>query len=74
MTLFLRRFLGALSLDAGVFEDIEASRNADLQAMAVLLAACAAGGIGAIGVGVTGAAGFLVSALMVLGAWLVWPG
>jgi hypothetical protein len=74
MTLFFRRFLGALSLDAGAFEDIEASRNADMQAMAVLLAACAAGGIGAIGLGVTGAAGFVVSALLVLGAWLVWAG
>jgi hypothetical protein len=74
MTLFFRRFLGALSLDPGAFEDIEASRSADVQAMVVLLAACAAGGIGAIGLGVTGPAGFVVSALIVLGAWLVWAG
>ena len=67
-----RRFIGALALDAGAFEDIEANRNADMQSIAVVVAVCLAGGVGAMGLGVTGLTGVAISALMVLGAWLVW--
>lgn len=74
MTQFFRRFVGALALDAGAFEDIEASPAADAQSMLVVAAACVAGGIGAVGVGASGAAGFVIAAVMVLSAWLVWVG
>ena len=66
--------MGALSLDAGTFEDIEASRSADVQSIAIVAAVCAAGGVGAMGLGVSGLSGIVISALMVLGAWLVWVG
>ena len=74
MAIFFRRFMGALALDAAAFEDIEADRHGDLQSVAVLLMACAAGGVGAIGVGATGLTSFVVGALMVLTAWLLWVG
>ena len=49
MTLFFRRFIGALMLDADAFEDIEAHRDADMQSVVVLLMACGAGGMAAAG-------------------------
>ena len=72
MTLFLRRFIGALVLDAGAFEDIEADRHAAMQSVLVLLAACAAGGIAGMGLGLIGAAGFATGAIVTLGGWLLW--
>lgn len=72
MTQFFRRFIGALVLDAGAFEDIEADRHAAMQSVIVVLAVCAAGGFAAGGLGVAGAARFVTGAVMVLGGWLVW--
>jgi hypothetical protein len=72
MTLFLRRFFGALVFDASAFEDVEADRAAMLQSLAVVALAAMAGGIGAIGVGMTGVTGWLVGVAAVLGGWLVW--
>jgi hypothetical protein len=74
MALFFRRFIGALALDAGTFEDIEASHDAGMQSIVVVMAVSLAGGIGAIGAGVIGIPGFLTGAVMVLGAWLLWVG
>lgn len=72
MTLFFRRFIGALMLDADAFEDIEAHRDADMQSVVVLLMACGAGGMAAAGLAGTTAAGFAAGTVVVLGAWLVW--
>ena len=72
MTQFFRRFIGALVLDAGAFEDIEADRHASMQSVMVVLAVCAAGGIAAAGLGIAGAASFVSGAVMALGGWLVW--
>jgi hypothetical protein len=72
MTLFLRRFIGTLVLDASAYEDIEADRHAGMQSVLVVLAVCLAGGMAAIGLGWAGPAGFVTGAVMVLGAWLVW--
>ena len=74
MAMFFRRFVGALALDAGTFEDIEAGRDAGLQSIVVVMVVSLAGGIGAIGAGAIGIAGFLTGAVMVLGAWLLWVG
>jgi hypothetical protein len=67
-----RRFIGALVLDAGAFEDIEADRHAGWQSLIVVMAVCAAGGFAAGGLGIAGAAGFASGAVIVLGGWLVW--
>jgi hypothetical protein len=72
MTLFLMRFIGALVLDAGTYEDIEADRKAAIQSVMVVVAVCLAGGTAAIGLGLTGVAGFVTGTVVSLGAWLVW--
>ena len=72
MTLFFRRFIGALVLDAGVFEEIEADRHAAMQSVAVVILACFGGGVAVMGLGVSGPAGFFAGAVIVLGAWMMW--
>ena len=74
MTLFFRRFVGALALSPGAFEDIEADRRSAMQSVIVVIAACLAGGVGAVGFGAVGVSGFITGGVMVLGAWLVWVG
>lgn len=74
MTLFFRRFIGALALDAGAFEEIESNAAADMQSMLVVAAACVAGGIGAVGLGASSTAQFVAATVMVLTAWMVWAG
>jgi hypothetical protein len=72
MTLFLKRLIGVVALDAGTFEEIEADRHAALQSATVVLLACIAGGVAALGLGLVGVAGFVTGAIASLGAWLVW--
>jgi hypothetical protein len=71
MTQFLRRFIGALVLDASVYEDIESDRRAGMQSVIVVVAVCIAGGTAALGLG-SGIASFASGAIVALGAWLVW--
>jgi hypothetical protein len=71
MTQLFRRFIGALVLDAGAYEDIEADRHASLQSVIVVAAVCMAGGITGSGLGV-GAGAFVAGAVIALGACLVW--
>jgi len=70
--LFLMRILGALVLDPGAYENVEADRHAAMQSVVVVMAVSVAGGIGAIGFGLVGIAGFVTGAIISLGAWLVW--
>lgn len=72
MTLFLKRFMGVLVLDPLTFEEIEADRHANMQAVVVVMLACLAGGFAALGLGLAGLAGFVSGAAISLGAWLVW--
>ena len=72
MTLFLKRFMGALVLDALTFEEIEADHRAAMQSVVVVLLVCLAGGFAARGLGLAGVAGFAGGAIVSLGAWLVW--
>jgi hypothetical protein len=71
MTQFFRRFVGALALDAGAYEDIEADWHASMQSVVVVAAVCVAGGIAGTGLGF-GATAFAAGAIIALGAWLVW--
>jgi hypothetical protein len=70
--MLFRRVIGALMLDPGAFEEIEADRHADLQSMFVVLSVCAASGVAASSWGAVGLAGFVIAALIMLGAWLIW--
>lgn len=72
MTLFWRRLLGALVLDASTYEDIEADRRSAMQSVIVVVAVCLAGGIAAFGLGAAGVGGFVTGTIVSLGAWLVW--
>ena len=72
MTLFFRRFIGALVLDPAAFEDIEADRRAGMQSVIVVAMVCLAGGVAAIGLGLVGITGFVTGTVVSLGAWLVW--
>ena len=72
MAKFFRRFIGVLVLDASVYEEIEADARADTQSVAIVIAATAAGGFAAMGLGLVGVSGFIAAAITVLGGWLVW--
>jgi hypothetical protein len=72
MVKFFRRFIGVLVLDASVYEEIEADTRAGMQSVAIVLAATAAGGFAAMGLGLVGVSGFVAAAITVLGGWLVW--
>ena len=69
---FLWRVIGILSLDASVYEEVEADRRSAMQSVVVLLGVIAAAGFAAAGLGLVGVAGFAAGALMMLGGWLVW--
>jgi hypothetical protein len=72
MTLFFRRFIGALVLDPGAFEEIEADRHAAMQSVIVVMMVCLAGGLAATGPGFVSVPAFVTGAIVSLGAWLVW--
>jgi len=72
MTLFVRRFIGALMLDAGAYEDIEADRGAGPSAVFVIALACAAGAFAGRSASVGGSPGFAIAMAMMLGWWIVW--
>ena len=65
-----RRIIGAMALNAKVYEDIEADRGANLQAIGVVLLAAAAAGIGVRGLGAPATPTFLILAVL---AWPAWP-
>src|SRR5258708_24636643 len=48
---FLQRLIGAMALDAAIYEDVEADRTATGQALAVVLLSSVAAGLGARGAG-----------------------
>ena len=72
MTLFLRRFIGALTLDAGAYEDIESDRRAGASAVFVIALACGAGAFAARSLSIAGSPGFALAMAMMIGWWIVW--
>lgn len=67
---FIQRVKGVLILDAMTFEDIEADRSANGQALLVVIAASVAAGLGAgmrLGVG-----GLLRETVGALAGWVMW--
>jgi hypothetical protein len=69
---FLQRLIGALALDAAIYEEVEADRSATRQAFLVLLLSSLATGIGARGFGNVGAASIAFFACLSLMAWAAW--
>lgn len=70
MASFTQRMMGAAKLDVHTYEEVEADRTATGQAMAVVVLASVAAGIGAIGQ--MGVAGLIVTTLVALIGWFVW--
>src|SRR5579862_3073186 len=69
---FTQRLIGALSLDAAVYEDVEADRTATGQALAVVLLSSVAAGIGARGLYETSIPRLVFIAAISLVAWVAW--
>jgi hypothetical protein len=65
---FVQRMIGAARLDTAVYEEVERDRTATPQAMAVVVLAAVAGGIG-MG---TGLRGLLLGTVLGLIGWAVW--
>jgi hypothetical protein len=65
---FVERMVGAAKLDVAVYEEVEADRSATPQALAVVVLAAVAGGIGA-GAGIRG---LVVGTIAGLLGWAVW--
>lgn len=70
MATFTQRMIGAAKLDVRTYEEVEADRTALGQAMAVVVLASLAAGIGSIGK--TGALGLITGTLGALIGWFIW--
>ncbi len=64
------RIIRAAKLDARLYEEVEADRDATGQAMAVVVMSALAAGIGSLGSG--GLVGLVGGTIMALVGWLVW--
>jgi hypothetical protein len=72
MRSFGERVKGAIGLDVGVFEEVEADGTATSQAMTIVILASIASGIG---VGLrAGLQGLLLASITSLVGWLLWAG
>jgi Yip1 domain len=72
VTLFVRRLIGAAMLDGRIYEDVEADRRATGQAVAVVLLASIAGGIGMLGLGIPSPQAVVAGVIGALVGWIAW--
>ncbi len=70
MSGFLKRMVRAGRLDVSLYEEVEADRGAFLQAMAVVVLASIAAGVGTIEK--TGLSGIVLGTIAALVSWYVW--
>ena len=69
---FTQRLIGALSLDAAIYADVEADRTATGQALAVVLLSSVAAAIGAHGLDGMSITGLVFIGTVSLLAWVAW--
>ena len=69
---FLQRLIGAVSLDAAIYEEVEADRSATSQALVVVVMSSVAAGIGGRGLGGPSAANIVFLTVVTLLAWAAW--
>jgi hypothetical protein len=69
---FVMRLIGAISLDAAIYEEVEADRAATGQALAVVLLASVATGVGARGFTEISIASVMFGSAVALVAWAAW--
>lgn len=75
MATFLQRMIGAARLDVHTYEEVEADRNATIQAAGVIVLAAAATGVGVLLAGkVVAVAAIILATLIseVIWAWLIY--
>jgi hypothetical protein len=64
------RIIRAAKLDVGLYEEVEADREATGQAMAVVVMSAVAAGIGSLGTG--GLLGIVLGTILALAGWFIW--
>jgi hypothetical protein len=69
---FLQRLLGAVSLDAAIYEEVEADQSATGQALVVVVLSSIAAGIGGRGLGGPSASNIVFLTIVTLLAWAAW--
>ena len=69
---FLQRLIGAVSLDAAIYEEVEADRGATVQALIVVVLSSLSAGIGARGLGGSSPANIAFITIIALMAWAAW--
>jgi hypothetical protein len=69
---FLQRVIGAMALDAAVYEEVEADQGGTGQAMIVVLLSSLAAGIGARGLGGTTISNIAFVSIVSLIGWVAW--
>lgn len=72
VTDFTHRLIGAMVLDRGTYEEIEADKTATAQAMAVVLLSSLATGIGSAGLGPPMVTRIVVMTVAAVMAWAAW--
>ncbi|MBZ0267828.1 hypothetical protein K8I85_06720 [bacterium] len=72
MEAFVGRMIRAMRLDTSLYEEVEADRGANGQALGVVLLSSVAAGIGAMGDG--GAFALVIGLAAALFGWIVWAG
>jgi hypothetical protein len=69
---FLQRLIGAVSLDAAIYEEVEADRSATGQALVVVVMSSVAAGIGGRGLGGWTVSNIVFLTVVTLLAWAAW--
>ena len=69
---FARRVIGAAVLDRRTYEDIEADNRSNGQAVAIVVLASVAGGIGLLGLGAQTAQSLVAGIVGSLIGWMAW--
>ena len=69
---FTQRLIGALSLDAAIYEEVEADRTATGQALAVVLLSSVAAGVGSRGIEEPTVGSVIFISMVSLVAWVAW--
>jgi hypothetical protein len=69
---FLQRFIGALSLDSAIYEEVEADTSATVQAFFVVVMSSLAAGIGARPLGTNSVSSVVFITIIALIAWAAW--
>ena len=72
MTTLARRVLGAATLDRGTYEEVEADAGATGQAVAVVVLASVAGGLGLLGLGAQTPRALVAGIIGSLIGWMAW--